>query len=79
MNVTIIVCTVVGALVGIGTLYYVARGNSLTAREKAIADAKEPLEREIQELRNENAELRRDIRDLRRRCEHLEDELRRRT
>lgn len=76
MTVTLFVLTCLGALLGIGTFYYLARQNSLSARERAIADAKAPLQREINDLRSDIADLRIENRDLRRRCEHLEDELR---
>lgn len=78
MGVTVLVCVLLGALVGIGTLYYLARQNSVSSRERAIQEARKPLERELATMQSDLADLKAENRDLRKRCDSLEDELRRR-
>lgn len=71
MNVATFVLVGAGTLIALAGLYYTARSNTLSAREKAIAAIREPLDREITRLtsRNERLEVR---------IDQLEDELRRR-
>lgn len=71
MSVATFVLVGLGTLIALAGLYYTARSNTLTSREKAIAAVREPLDREITRLstRNERLETR---------IDQLEDELRRR-
>lgn len=71
MSVATFVLVGVGTLIALAGLYYTARSNTLTSREKAITAVREPLDREITRLssRNERLETR---------IDQLEDELRRR-
>lgn len=78
MSVATFVLVALGAVIALAGLYYTARTNSLSAREKAIAAAREPLQREINDLRGEVADLKRVNERQQVRIEHLEDELRRR-
>lgn len=77
MNVATFVLVAVGALIALGGLYYTARSNTLSAREKAIAAAREPLQREITDLRSDLADVKATNVRLQSRCDLLEDELRR--
>lgn len=76
MGVTTLICVIAGTAIAIVGLYLTGRSYSLSARERAIKDARAPLEREIAELRSDISDLKIENRDLRKRCNHLEDELR---
>lgn len=78
MNVATFVLVGVGTLIALAGLYYTARTNTLSAREKAIAAAREPLQREIADLRSDLADVKAANVRLQSRCDQLEDELRRR-
>lgn len=73
-----LVFVAVGTVAVLAGLYYTARSFSGTARDRAIADACKPLEREITELKGERAELNRKVDRQADRINLLEDELRRR-